>query len=367
MDKGTFKKLGKYHVIFLSQNTIIGIALFSLPHELSPVGYDQWLIPILYGILATISVIPMIALAKKYPDSTLFAINEKLLGNIGGKVVNFLIMCYVILHASAVVQAYVRILQVITFPEDPITNSAIAIYFVMIFIIMGGIKSIARFCMFAFFFTAPMIYFLLWAFQRANWTHAYPTFSFDWFELGIALDGGAPAMFGYALLLFYFPYIKEQKKAFKHITIGIWIAIFFYVLVCFASVIYFSEWQLEHLLYPVLNLLQAVHVPFAERIETFGVSLWIFLVLSTSAMYLWVAKKGMDALFSNFKNKTWHLYVVAFISIMLFIGPIPLPVQKYMFEQGVRYTEYAFLLLPNFLLLLYFLKKKLGVNSDKKK
>ncbi|MDT8860656.1 spore germination protein [Alkalihalobacillus sp. MEB130] len=361
MDTGNLKKLNKYHVIFLIQNTMIGIGLFSLPNDISAVGYNQWLVPLILGVITNITLIPIIMLCKKFPNDSLFKINEILLGNILGKAVNVTLLLYGIVAGSAVIQQFVRLVQSIVLPTFTINSFTISLFFVTICIVLGGIKSVARFCMFSFFITGWMIAFLQWPLQAGNWLHVVPTF-----EVGLnawmdSLYEGSISMFGYGLILFYFPYIQNQKNVLIHASIGIWIAVFYYFLVSIAAVIYFSPWQIDNLIFPVLNLFQSIQLPFVERIENFGTTLWVFLVLSTSGTYLWVAKKGMDALFSQHKNRTWHTYVVAAIGTLLIIGPIPIDLQQRIFGEWSVYFGYLLNTSPILLLFIYWIR------SNKKK
>ncbi|WP_100404878.1 GerAB/ArcD/ProY family transporter [Bacillus solitudinis] len=358
MDRGNFKKLNKYHVIFLAQNIMIGIGLFTLPTDISKVGYNQWLVPIFLGILANLSLIPIIFLCQKYPNDTLFKMNENILGSFIGKGLNTLLLIYAVVQISSVSETYLKLVQTITLPHFTMLETSIVFFIVMINIVLGGIKSIARFCMFAFFFTSWLVYYTRWAFQGGNWLHAVPTFEVPLQDWLITLHSGAISMFGYGLILFYYPYIKDQRKAFLHTSIGIWIVVLFYVIVTLASVVYFSQWQLDHLKYPVLNLFQAVQLAFVERIENFGTTLWVFLVLSTASAYAWVAKKGMDALLTKHKNRNRHLYFVAIVSWFLFIGPVPYQVQVLLLDKWPVYYGYVFLSLPLILLLIHSIRER---------
>jgi spore germination protein (amino acid permease) len=356
MDKGNFKKLNGYHIVFLTQSTMLGLGLFSLPNDISHVGYNQWLIPIILGAVANLSLLPIIALCKKFPSDNLFKINEKILGRVLGKVANFILLLYAIISTTSVSQGYIRLVQTVVLPQYTIMVTSISFFFVLVCIVNGGIKSVARFCIFAIFITSWLIIYLKWAFESGNWLHVIPTFEVSgeqWFR---ALLNGSVAMFGYGVLLFYYPYIKNQEKTLFYTSIGIWIAVFFYVLVSIASIVYFSPWQLDNVLYPVLNLFQAVQLAFVERIENFGTALWVFLILSTSSIYLWVAKKGLDALFSNHKNRTWHLYAAAFFSWILFTGPVPFHIQVVLYEEWRNFYGYGLLLFPIFLLIVYKIK-----------
>ncbi len=112
------------------------------------------------------------------------------------------------------------------------------------------------------------------------------------------------AVGGFELISFYFPHIINQKKALKHASLGIWIGVLFTFVFTFVSVMYFSEWQLKNVLYPVLGLFKEVELSFLDRIDVLAMTMWVFLILSTTAAYLWVAKRGLDSIRSTSKNGT---------------------------------------------------------------
>ncbi|AST92475.1 hypothetical protein BC6307_14820 [Sutcliffiella cohnii] len=365
MDKGRFKKLNKYHVIFLVQNIMIGIGLLTLPKDISNVGNNQWIVPFLLGVIANISIFPIVYIGRKFPNDPFFIVIEKLWGKILGTIVHLLIIFYGILQVGNVIHSYLRLVQTVALPNYTVSFMSIALYIPLVTIVLGGIKSIARFCMFSFFFTAWMMIFTKWAFQAGHWVNVIPTWEVSLLEWGKSIHYGFEAFFGFGILAFFFPYIMDQKRAFLHASIGIWIVVIIYVIISLASVVYFSEWQLTNLLFPLLNLFQAVKLPFIERVEVFGTSLWAFLILSTSAAYLWISKKGFDAIFSKNKNRTWHLYAVAFLSWILFNGPIPFQIQLLLFYEWNIFYGYFMLAIPYLLMITYLLKNIMDKSSRK--
>jgi spore germination protein AB len=353
MDTGKIKKLNPYHVFFLAQNTIIGIGLLSLPHDLSAIGYGLWVIPILLALAVQATLFPMGWLGSRYPNDSLFDINQKLLGKWLGNGINVLVISYAIIALCSVAEGYVRLMQSLTLSQHKIYVPLLLLFAVVIYVVLGGIKSVARFCMLGFFFTAWMIYFLQWTFLKGEWSHLYPLFAFSFSELKEASHQGFRAMLGYELLMIYFPYIIQQKKAIKHASYGIWLSTFFYLLVCLASLAYFSKWQLENLTMPVLNIFQAVELTFVERIEHGGLSIWVFLIISTTSAYLWAAKKGLNTLLE--KDASWHIFACAFVAIFIILGPIPDAFKQKMYHDWLLYLGYGLILYPNLLLALHWL------------
>ncbi|WP_342505755.1 GerAB/ArcD/ProY family transporter [Sporosarcina sp. FSL K6-2383] len=355
MDKDKFKVLNRYHVVFLVQNVMVGTSILSLPNRLSSMGYSQWWMPLLFGVIANIVLIPMIWLALKYRDDHLFAIHEKLLGKWLGKSINIFLVAYFVVIIAAVCASYIQLIQVVALVDRTITGPLIILLLMIIYIVNGGIKSVARFCIMAFFLTLGTVFILKWGFVEGEISHMLPIFNFNAQEFYTATKNGLMAVGGFELISFYFPYIIDQRKALKHASLGIWLCVLLTFLFTFVSVMFFSEWQLKHLIYPVLNLFKEVELSFLERIDVLGITLWVFLILSTTAAYLWAAKRGLDSILSTAKSA--HLYMIVIAVYLVVQIPFMQEFQKLLFER-IFYVMYVMFVWPILLCIIHVMKPK---------
>lgn len=359
MDQNQAKRLNGYHVVFLAQNVMMGTTILSLPHLLSSVGYSQWWFPLMFALIANLLLIPMIWLASKYSAHNLFVIHEKLLGKWLGKSINIFLIFYIIVLIGAVCEGYLELIQVVALPDRTTTGPLFIFFLLLVYIVNGDIKSIARFCIISFFLVTGVFYFLKWGILDGDIRHALPLFNFSTQELWTATKKGFFSMTGFELILFYFPYIIHQKKAFKQASLGIWICATIYFFTSLVSVMYFSEWQLKNVLYPVLYLFNAVKFSFLERVDVLAISLWVFFILSTASAYLWVAKRGIDSIWAS--EKKVHLYAIAIITYLFINIPFPQEFQKMLYVR-VYYLNYGLMVWPIFLCMIHVLKvKKEGV------
>lgn len=354
MDKGEYKKLHGYHVVFLVHQVMAGVGLLSLPHSLSPVKYSQWIVVIFSIVFLTLTIIPIIYLGRQFPRDNLFSINEKLLGKYLGKGVNILITLYLIGITATISREYLLVMQSTTLPERSLTIPLILLLFLMTYIVSGGIKSIARFCILAFFLTIWMIFLLEFPVKKGEFFHLIPIFNFSLGEFFDAFNRGYKSFIGCELILIYFPYIIDKRKVFKHVSMGLGLTLFSYSLVVISSTVFFTVWQLENIKFPVLNLLKAVEFSFMERVENFFISYWIILLMSTATTYLWAAKKGIDSIVS--KNQAWFLGIPIIIIFFAIKGPLPQSIQRFIFESFVNYFGYGVLFLPIPLIIIHKLR-----------
>jgi spore germination protein (amino acid permease) len=358
MDKGKYKKLNNYHVIFLINGAMTGLGALYLSRDLSPMGYNQWVMLLIFGIVANIAIIPMIKLGLKYPSNNLFEINEKLLGKLLGKIVNIIIIIYGILIVITVSKGYLTLLQITLLTNREIIIPFFFLLGVMIYIVTGGIKLVARFCIIGFFFTIWIMFTAWWSITTGTTSHIFPLFNFTLKEAAKAFHSGFTSLMGFELIMFYFPYIIKQEKVFKYTTIGIWITIPVYIVGVFSCTVYLSPWQLENIKFPLLTLMKAIEFSFIERLENIIVAFWVFLILSTTVAYLWMTKKGIDVLLG--KIKTMHLYVSVFIIAIFPLLPIPIKIEKFLLEELHIYIGYGVILLPVLLLLIHKLRSTGG-------
>lgn len=107
--------------------------------------------------------------------------------------------------------------------------------------------------------------------------------------------------------------------------------------------------------FSVLNLFKAGEFSFVERIDIIGITLWVFLILSSVAAYLWCAKKGVDSLVV--KNSNAYLYILAIIIFFVVKMPLSRNFQDKLFTAS-NYVGYMFIIWPLLLVILYVLRKK---------
>ncbi|MEI4769130.1 GerAB/ArcD/ProY family transporter [Psychrobacillus sp. FJAT-51614] len=349
------KLLNSYHVVFLAQSSMFGTGILTLPQRLSSLGYSEAFFPLLLGIIASLTLWPMIWIMSKYPNENLFRINELLLGKWIGKSMNMLFIFQFTLFLAAIISNYMQLIQTTALPEQSTTIPVLLLILLLIYIVNGGIKSVARFCMMAFFLTIPLLYFLRWAIEKGDVSHIFPLFNYNLKEMVEAIRKGYLSILGYELILFYYPYILNQKKAFKHALLGVWISIILCLITTFVSVMYYSEWQLKNVEFTVLQLFKAGELTFIERIDIIGMTMWVFLVLSTMAAYLWSAKKGLDSIRSK-KNKL-HIYIIAAVVFLIIILPYSHEIREKLFEVSY-YAGYLLIVWPIFLSIVHLLRKK---------
>ncbi|MCY9696829.1 GerAB/ArcD/ProY family transporter [Paenibacillus alginolyticus] len=141
------------------------------------------------------------------------------------------------------------------------------------------------------------------------------------------------------------------------------ITTFSYTLTVLVAFGFFSLHQLQHLKYPVLNLLSYVELPFVQRIDDLVFNITLFRVLITSVLYSWAAIVTIKWLLPT-SNKQWIPYVILAIFPLASFFVIPSALEKtehWLSLFGFAEVGVAFLL-PIFLLVILLINKYRGRN-----
>ncbi|MFD9625303.1 GerAB/ArcD/ProY family transporter [Peribacillus muralis] len=351
------KKLNAVHVIFLIINTITGVGLITFPHDVSQVGYGGWVMPLLYGIVIQLFLLLFFKLLKYYPDLTLFQINTLLLGKVAGNVINFMIYIYAILVIYRVVQSYVHLVNLLVFQSSVTFWSIMALLFVTFSIVCkGNIISLAQYHILSFFLSIWLLLFLVTGFNKGDITHLLPLFNFTAPDLMAAFPKGYFSFIGFEFILFFYPIINNKERAYKHTSIALWVVVFMYCFVTISTIIHYSDWELQHSTYPLVNFMQEVQLSFVVRIDNLFINLWLLLVVGTTATYIWIAKNALNQMTRNEKNeKTKLLSSLGMVFILLFVpGSSGEAVGK--IADGLIYFNFVLVIFPLFLLLIRRLK-----------
>ncbi|MGE7609256.1 GerAB/ArcD/ProY family transporter [Peribacillus frigoritolerans] len=347
------KKLHSFHVIFLMINTITGVGMITFPHDVSQVGYGGWVMPLVYGIVIQLLLLLFFKLLKYYPNHTLFEINTLLLGKVAGNFINFMIFIYAILVIFRVIKSYVHLVTLLTFQFNPTFWIITALLFVTFSIVSkGNIISLAQYHILSFCLSIWIILFLITGFNKGDITHLLPLLNFTASDLMEAFPKGYFSFIGFEFILFFYPFINNQERALKHASIALWVVVAMFSLVTIAIVIHYTEWELQHIQYPLVNFMQEVQFSYVVRIDNLFINLWLLLVVGTAATYIWIAKSALDQISRNEKNEnTKVLSALGLVFILLFLpGSSGEAIGK--IADGVIYFNFVLVIFPLLLLVI---------------
>lgn len=357
-------KLPFFQTTILANFIQTGVIVFSLPRLLSEnIGTNGWTALLICSFIAAFNILLISFVYRLSKGRSIFEITQSALPKI------ILIPFFSVLAGlwailgSLVGKEYTLILKSLSFPA--LHPAYLFIFFeILVFLLLTkGILSISKTAVMAFYIVIWNILLLFYAYHDFDISRMT---TFWYREASHSLKGWLEiylAFLGYELCLLLFPHANEKTHLIRAFQIANLFTTFTYTLVAFVSFGFFSLHQLQHMKYPVLNLLSYVELPFVKRIDDLVFTITLFRVLVTNVLYGWAAIETMKWLIPA-KKKQWIPYVILAIFALIAFFIIPSTLEKtgqWLSRFGFIEVGVAFLL-PIFLFILLLINKYRGRN-----
>ncbi|MCA0755534.1 spore germination protein [Paenibacillus sp. N4] len=351
------EKLYPFHIGILIYMTQTGVLVLSLPRMLAETfGYNGWLaLPILAAV-ASLNIGLIAIVHRMGKGKSIFSILESALH----KAVLFPLYAALsavwALTGCMTAKNYVYIFQMLSFnTTHPMLFKAlldILIYLLMI----KGIYNISKASTSFFWMIQWMLLLLIFFVKDFSWVRMTPFF----FKGGTdVLKGGMSvftAFLGYELSILLFPYSDSNKKVMRAVFAGHLFTTFNYIVLSFICFGFFSFEQLKKLMYPVIDLLSYIQLPFIERVENLLFAFFLFSTVATVVMYLWAAQESMRQMMPGVPQKLLAFIIVTASFIVSWVPDTLVEVGKWLEYLGNASSGIAFAL-PMLLILILLIKK----------
>jgi len=315
------EKLNQYHIAILIYMTQSGIVIFSLPRLVAEnFGTNGWYVLVIISLLVTCNIFLMQLVYRFGKGSSVFDILEQRIPLAVLSPIYILLALFWAYLGCLVGKQYILILQMLAFPTTNPMVFKFIFDFMALILISKQIYNITKAATVFFYLTIWMVFVFFFHFPEFSWLRLTPFIGYggiggleSWLEIYIAF-------LGYEVCLFLIPYVPEKTKVFKAVYIGNFFLTFIYLFICVIGFGFFSFGQLTNLVYPLLDMLAYLQLPFIERIENFLFTLFLFKVLMTTVIYFWIAKITLSRVFRKVKS-TWLDLSVVVVSYGLSLIP----------------------------------------------
>ncbi|RXZ84317.1 spore gernimation protein [Paenibacillaceae bacterium] len=317
--------------------TQFGIMLFSIPRIVADnFGTNGWVALLLSGIVAAINI-GLIGLVYRLSDgNSIF----ELLESVFPKFVLF--PCYILLASiwsflgCLIGKQYILLFQMVAFPTTSPMIFKFLFDILAFLLLIKGIYNISKASNLFFFMTIWVIFIIFFYTDEFQWIRLTP---FLFRGGNITWDNSLEvytAFLGYELSMLFFPYVARGSKFIRAVHIGNLSVMVVYILFSIISFGFFSFGQLRQLMYPFLDLLAYIQLPFIERIENLLFTFFLFNILITTVMYFWGAAQTLKRAFPRSRTG-W----VEFLTVLTcYIASFFLTVISEV-EQWLRYLGYS--------------------------
>ncbi|MCQ6562627.1 GerAB/ArcD/ProY family transporter [Paenibacillus mendelii] len=317
------EKISPFHIALLVYMIELDVTFFSLPRLIAEnIGTNGWIGLIGLSLIAGLNIVLIQLVYRFAKGRTVYEIMERAIPKWIMYPVYVLLAVFWVMLGSFVAKKFVLIFQIISFQTAPSMFLYSLIAVMALYLLTKGIYNISKAVTIFFFFLIPVaflaVYFIpewepirftTFLFREAAEGHSFR----NWLEVYTIFTG-------YELVLLLFPYADRSKKIFKGVYIGHFLLTSMYLLltaVCFG---FYSLGQLQSLMYPVIDLLSYIELPFINRIENLILTLFLFANLVSLTMFLWAALTALKRLFPKPKKNALEIGLVV-LSALIAIYP----------------------------------------------
>jgi spore germination protein AB len=312
------KKITNYFVIFLIVSGQLGTAVLGFQRiVLKSVGFDAWISIFIGGVMVHLFLYMIYAILKRGNGDIIY-IHKQLFGKWIGGTFSFIILLYALLGSITVLRTYIEIVQVWMFPRLNIWFFTFVFLLLVYYAISGGFRVVAGIAQIAVMVLLLMLPVFLFALQFANFQNMLPIMKHSIGEIFGGVKAMSLSYSGFESVLLFYPFLKGKSQKWAHFGVGITMIIYLYIgIISFA---FYSEGQLSRTIWGTLSLFKIVEMPFLERFEYIGVSIWAIIALSNILISLWICGYGSKRLFSVNEHKALILILVIVYFIINFIN-----------------------------------------------
>ncbi|WP_345240921.1 GerAB/ArcD/ProY family transporter [Pontibacillus salipaludis] len=288
------QQVSPFLVFFLIHSMQIGIGVLTFERVISEeAGHDAWM-SILPAALLSHLLLWLIYSVVTKNDQDIISIHQSLLGKWVGNVLSLALLCYFALIVLQIVRAYIDVIRAWIFPDTPIWLLALLFLLLSYYFVLGDFRVVAGICFFGVLLPLPLLLLKIYPLQEGHVTNLIPFLEADATSLLKASKEMTFSYVGIEFLLLYYPFIKNGRSSQRYAHFGLLFTTFIYLFSSLVTFMYFSQGQLQHVVWPTLDLWKTVDFPFIERFEYVGIAVWLLVILPQMALGLWCILRGVN-------------------------------------------------------------------------
>ncbi|KAA0762100.1 GerAB/ArcD/ProY family transporter [Bacillus sp. SH5-2] len=332
-----------YFTFLLLHSLQIGVGVLGYQRIIAQyAGYDSWISLIVAGIATHIVLFCMLKMLEK--DNDLMNIHTTCFGKWIGKFFSVCFAAYLLLFCLTVLRSYIEVIQVWVFPTIKPWKLTLLFLLVAYYIIRGGLRSVTGICFWGVIIPIFVLFFLVFPMKYAHVRNIFPILAHSPLEILNATKASALEFLGFEAILIFYPFIKKGKSINKWAHGGIAFSTVLYVVLAIVSLMYYSQGQLHHTIWPTLTMLKIIKVPFIQRFEYIIIFLWYLIILPNLCLTIWssccISKKSFHIPFKI----TLPLFIaVIFISSLFFTNRESINALNTVLSQAGLYIVYAYI------------------------
>jgi spore germination protein len=303
--------ISPYQLSMIIIMTVIGVGVFNLVHTVAKYGgNDGWIIMAALGLVHIILAFLLIKLSCRFPGQTFPEYIQKIIGVIPGKILVFIISSYIMLNLAYEVREFTEVAKMFLLPRTPTEIIIFALVLVCVYVVRGGVESVARLVEITFpILFIPFFLVLIPGLPNLDLTNLLPVGS----DMGIKFQRMIPhaphAFRGIEYILFYIGFMEKPQRAYKPVAWGLVFVTVFYTLVSIIGLSAFGAKSATKAIWPLLIYIRNINIPglFIERLDGVILSLWVITVFTTIITGFFIVTFSLSKIFNTEEQKQFAL------------------------------------------------------------
>jgi spore germination protein AB len=301
----TMSHVSPFYVFFLVHAMQVGVGVFGFQRYIAmDAGYNSWIAVLLTGAAIHIIIWMMyrMLMAGGKPVD-IIDLHRNFFGKIAGDLLSYGLLVYFLFMGITVLRTYVEVIQIWMFPTMITWPITLFILLVIVYGIYHGFRVVTGMAFLGVVLPFVLILTAISPLEFANYHRMLPV-EFELKEQLNAMKTMTLSFIGFEALAFYLPFINGAGKSHKWAQAGHGLTILIYLMVAVVTFLFYSRKHLERVVYPTLSSWKVLELPFIERFEYIGISLWLLVILPNIMISIWVVSRGMKKMLRTRHKQT---------------------------------------------------------------
>ncbi|MEI4831239.1 endospore germination permease [Bacillus sp. FJAT-53711] len=356
-------KISSFQMGIIMYVTVLATAILVLPSAAGKSAkQDLWLSPIWASLIGFLSSWIFIKLNKLYPRENIIQYSEHIIGKFAGKALGCIYLFLILFENGLVIRDYAEFIIISFLPKTPLYVMFSSIVLVSALTVYGGIEVLARATQIFFpIFTLPFLLLIVLLLPDMEFHNILP----------IMGNGVLPSIRGaidvqswlgdFFYISFLLPFLQDRENRSKWGMFSVTAIVLTMVITNLIAIFVFGGIT-QNYIYPLLNLVKYISIAsFFEHIEALIMALWVIGIFVKVSVIYYALALGTAQWINVYDYKPFVL-PLGFLQVLFgfWVASNFQELASFLSKSSIFFFFSMQIVLPLFLLLIAFMKRKLG-------
>ncbi|WP_219836105.1 GerAB/ArcD/ProY family transporter [Paenibacillus sp. R14(2021)] len=346
-------------VFFLLHVNLVNFGVLNYQRlVLKHAGLNGWISVAITGLSVHLIVWMIFKIVSRGGEAMdLVSVNRACFGRFGGKIADLIFILYFGYGALIAFRSYLSVIEVWLFPTLTLWPITLVILVLLYYTVSGGLRSVNGLSLWGTLAAAVCTFpipIMVWSYLHP--LNLLPLFNHTPGELLLASKDMSVQYAGVLSLLMIYPFLKTPGKSKKWAHGAVAAATVLYLILILVTFMYYSEYQLQLLVWPTLHIYMLLELPLFQRLEYMVISILFITVVANVAFGLWMTCRAAKQSLHIKQSVSLTLCLLLFLLGVFWIKDYDSlkSISSYHAQVGF-YLQYAYV--PIMFILMQFKKK----------